>query len=474
MENKVIIKCFETPKCKYFYDRYSNTVVRVDNKEYDVLKEIEFQYGGIEGKDIVLKFVNSGLLKKTRIQEIKHPEEENIDYWVNEQMSHLILQVTQQCNLRCSYCAYSGNYYNREHSNQRMGIDIARKAIDYYIAHANSSEKYTIGFYGGEPLLEFDLIRQCVDYCLIKRLDRPIKYQMTTNATLLTADKVAFCEKYGFDLLISLDGDKNEHDINRKFRNGQGSFDTIIDNLKALRCQYPWYYREHVRFNTVVNPKVNLPKVLDFIKYSSLFEPGQNTLNTVSPVGLKRKELREYNCNYWIPEAYELLKVMLYMLGKMPREDTNYLYRMLIFEINRVYRELEIHSTEGIVEQHGGPCIPGARRVFVTVAGELYPCERVSEQSEFMCIGTLEEGFNYKNMKYLLNGAAVLREKCKCCWNIRLCKICTAELDVCNKEIFQQLIDKRCCKSKAETLNNFRILCILLELGYVPMAGEEY
>lgn len=74
------------------------------------------------------------------------------------------MQVTQNCNLRCQYCVYSGSYINRVHNNKRMSVEVAKQAIDFLVKHSENSKEISIGFYGGEPLLEVPLIREVVDY----------------------------------------------------------------------------------------------------------------------------------------------------------------------------------------------------------------------------------------------------------------------------------------------------------------------
>jgi organic radical activating enzyme len=102
----------------------------------------------------------------------------------------MILQVTQQCNLRCQYCAYSGAYYNRTHNSARMSFETAKRAIDFLLARSHESDHVHVGFYGGEPLLEFDLIKRCVDYVKKSVEGRSITFGITTNATLLNDEKI--------------------------------------------------------------------------------------------------------------------------------------------------------------------------------------------------------------------------------------------------------------------------------------------
>ena len=163
---KVLIKCVQTPTQKYFYDRSLDSVVRVDDEEYQILKTVEKTKQVPDG--LLRRFVNNGLLRETAIEEIEHPESENLHLLAEHYMGNLILQVTQQCNLRCKYCAYSGNYYNRSHTSERMDFETAQKAIDFYLARSDKADQLAVSFYGGEPLLEFELIKKKTHFIIIK------------------------------------------------------------------------------------------------------------------------------------------------------------------------------------------------------------------------------------------------------------------------------------------------------------------
>lgn len=123
---KVLIKCIQTPMQKYFYDRSLDSVVMVNDEEYQILKTVEKTKLVPDG--VLRRFVKSGLLRETAIEEIEHPETENLHLLAEHYMGNLILQVTQQCNLRCKYCAYSGNYYNRSHTSNRMDFRDSQKS----------------------------------------------------------------------------------------------------------------------------------------------------------------------------------------------------------------------------------------------------------------------------------------------------------------------------------------------------------
>lgn len=138
----------------YLFDAMTNSIVSINKDNYKALKGYIDGDRGTENMAVLESFQNMGYCRESSIEEIVHYSIDDYASHINN-LQMLTLQVTQNCNLRCSYCVYSGNYKNRTHSNLRMSFDVAKKAIDYLFEHSINLEKVSIGFYGGEPLLEF-------------------------------------------------------------------------------------------------------------------------------------------------------------------------------------------------------------------------------------------------------------------------------------------------------------------------------
>lgn len=464
-EKEIIIKCFKTLRNYYFYDRYTNSVVKVSPDEYNILKRIE-EDGIIPVDEKCLsKYIEKGLLQKRRTIEIKHPLYDEVEYYAANRVMELILQVTQQCNLRCSYCAYSGNYYNREHSDKRMSFEVAKRSMDFYFEHTGDMDELAIAFYGGEPLLEFSLIQKCVEYAEEKVKDKSLAFYITTNGTLLTDKVISFLVEHNFRLTISLDGKKEEHDINRRFRNGKGSFDLIIQNLQRIK-DYNGGYFSTVRYNTVINPKADLKSVLEYFSQSQLFNPQLVNMNMLADSGLKDDSLLATGESFWIPRRYEHMKVLLYMINKIKHEDLHPLYIGQVMPIENFYKDLRNHYAEALAMHHGGPCVAGTRRLFVNTTGYFYPCERVSESVQEMQIGSVDQGFNYEKMREILNIGRLTKEQCLECWNLRLCEMCVGAIDPVDGELTKEGKLRRCTQSFEEKLYDLRELCTLVENGY--------
>ncbi|WP_336247428.1 radical SAM protein [Methanothrix soehngenii] len=150
----------------------------------------------------------------------------------------------------CRYCSFSDFYeYNRGYSDKYMDFDTAKKAIDYFISLLNEGKKYNpirkpaLGFYGGEPLLNFGLIKKCIEYIESIYNDYEIIYTITTNGSMLDKKRANWLMEHDFIIFVSLDGPEDEHDRLRIYENGKGSFRDVIKNVtRIIRKGYKEIY----------------------------------------------------------------------------------------------------------------------------------------------------------------------------------------------------------------------------------------
>lgn len=468
---KYIFKCFKTPKKKYVYDRHTNSVFSVSDQEYDEFCKIELGKLSADESKVFQQFQKMGVLQENVIEEIENPGSIFLEHHAENRLYQLILQVTQQCNLRCGYCAYSGIYaQNRKHSSKRMNFETAKKAIDFFIERTSEMDKIHISFYGGEPLLEFDLMRRCVEYAKDMVEGKELTFGITTNGTLLTDEIVEFLSTNEFHLMISLDGSKKEHDANRKFMSGEGSFDLIMENVRHIKETFPEYGNK-IMFNTVLNPKSNLSCVLEFFSTDDVLADNHIIFNSVNEDGLETE--LEYEESYDLIRRYEYLKVLLFLIGKISKEAVSKLMRDAINQNKEFYQILNKHYPILKKFHHNGPCMPGIRRLFITVDGKFFPCEKVSETSDFYCIGTLETGFSLKKMEQLLNIGKYTKEECKSCWILQNCSICADQFEpnedcaVCKKNKLA-----KCFEEKMRIEDCLYEICVLREFGYEPVTGS--
>lgn len=402
-----------------FFSSWINEDEKQADKEVD--KEIE--------EDIQFLIDQEYLSEKRDIQKVEHFESEILKDLYQNNMGTVILQVTQNCNLRCEYCVYSGSYVNRVHSNKRMSYDTAMKAIDFLASHSSNSDEISIGFYGGEPLLEIDLIKKAVLYSGKVFAEKKLSYNITTNATLLSLEIADFLVANEFNITISLDGPKSIHNKNRIFAgSNKGTFDIIMKNVEKIRKKYP-FYEKKISFNAVIDLTQNVSCSNEFfLNYEAV--KGLNVNGTfINPVS--RKEEMLYDPSLYAISNYETFKVYLYACNKkMFKNYEPTLYGSEIASIKQSMCERYIGKS-GDEEQisPGGQCLPGIQRFFVTVDGCFYPCERVDETSKELCIGDLDNGMNISNALKILNIAAETGEQCKKCWCFKMCYQCIAKAE---------------------------------------------
>ena len=132
--DEIIFKTFSTYKHHYIYDRHTDAIIRLPVNEYNEMQLIEKGELQTTESAVFFKLAKLGLLEPNIIEKIEHPSSVIIEQHLKTRIKQLILQVTQECNLRCKYCVYSGEYKGfRKHSNHRMSFETAKKAIDFFI-----------------------------------------------------------------------------------------------------------------------------------------------------------------------------------------------------------------------------------------------------------------------------------------------------------------------------------------------------
>ncbi len=342
---------------------------------------------------------------------------------LERKIEKITLQVTQSCNLRCTYCIYSenGNLSQRSHSSLQMSFETAKRALDFYRVHSEDTSKIHIGFYGGEPLLSFPMIRQIIAYSEKIFSGKSISYDMTTNATLLTDEIIDYLNEKKVSVMLSLDGSKRAHDLNRKFPDGKGSFASIMDNLGNYFEKAP----ENVSgfyINTVITPNQDYDEVVQLYNIPMLKKSGlQSTLVEEDAVPLQPST--EYQEKYSTDYFRALVETFR---GKKINYPNKLIKRDLMATIDSIHKMKT--NIVGRVSAPSGPCVPGKLRLFVNCVGEFYPCERVNE-NQLMKIGSLEQGIDYQQVETILNIGRISSEKCRTCWAFSLCNICAKRID---------------------------------------------
>lgn len=471
MNNKPFIHTFESGNSHFIYDVNTDKILKVDKDVYTYLNNL-LENPGCEIKlepkteESINTLINYGFLKTSRVKKTLHPGTKYLDYQVKNKLASITLQVTQNCNLRCEYCIYSGGYKNRVHANKKMDIATAKRCVDYLISHSKESNAVNIGFYGGEPLLEFELIKEVVNYSKKVGEGKEIYFNLTTNATLFNEEIVEFFVKNKITVMISLDGDKEIHDKSRVFAiSGKGSYDVVVKNINYIKNNYPEYYKEHITFNTVINQENEYERIDDFISKNETFKDSIFLSSIIN--SNYTDKVRVASEKFITDKKYDRFLTLLSKLDFVNDKNLSPLSELerLALEDFRSEKNIDERSELPEVWHHGGPCIPGVFRLFVTSEGEFLPCEKVSECSKLGTIGSLDTGIDLEKAKEVLNIGQFYEKKCFDCWAYGYCDVCIARVDDTNCE--KENIQPSDCDKILYTLENtMKDYCVLKSLGY--------
>ena len=466
---KPLIHLLHSPHGYYLFETNRNEIVPIDEELYRILYQMMNDTEDVEAlwqHPKVVHIMKMGYLSANRPKEIKHPMTAYLESFLLNKMEGMTLQLTQNCNFRCSYCLY--NEHNtgkqRRHANNTMSLETAKKGIDFLHAHSRDSERISLGFYGGEPLLEFRMIEEIIDYAKMKFFGRKLHFHMTTNGSLLTDEVAEFCMKHNISVLVSIDGPKEIHDKNRVFaETGDGTFDTIMGNLNEIKAKCPDFL-EKLRINMVVDPRNDFDCLNSMFVEFDVFSKDRVNSSYVDDAYFEEKLL--YSDEFIAKDVYS---EFVSYLNSLKRIDDDAVSPVSQKSVQRLRDEKNrMRSMEKLPEigAPSGPCLPGITRLLVDVHGKIFPCERCSETAEVMNIGSLDEGFDIDKALMLLNIAQRHQDECKDCWAFLHCQICASQIEE-DGQFSDEKRRKRCEQVKRDVHSKFLNMIMLDEVNTI-------
>jgi len=430
---KPFIQLFRTPNQCYCFDVNRHEFLAIDEDSYwyldRLLKSNIDNEDTLDEPQAITDLRASGYLSdESAVKSIKHPYSDYIELFLDRNLGHMTLQLTQDCNLRCKYCIYAESETSRQrsHARKKMNFETAKRAIGFLWDHSVDSSKVNVGFYGGEPLLEFALLQQLVDYCKEVFSGKELSFSITTNGTLLNDEMIYYLEKHNIPLAISLDGIKEVNDKNRVFANGEGTYDVIMKNIQRIKEIAP-RLAQNMHVNMVVDP------ANDYDCFNSACLEGAELDKLVVSPSIVDFDYEDKNAiyseDYSAKSEYQHFLALLERVNRLKQEDVSPLANS---SMGALWDKcLKLQNIPGLhnIDVPSGPCVPGQMRLFVDVAGRFFPCERVSETSPAMCIGSLDDGFDHSSIYNQLNIGALTEDECKKCWCFRHCLLCVKKAD---------------------------------------------
>ena len=315
----------------------------------------------------------------------------------NTVVKALCLHIAHSCNLNCEYCfAAQGKYHGKD---SLMSFETGKRALDFLIENSGTRRNLEVDFFGGEPLLNFEVVKQLVKYArsIEKEHNKNFRFTLTTNGVLIDDDVIDFCNAEMDNVVLSLDGRKEIHDFSRKDIGGAGSYDKILPKFKEFvkrRGEKSYYMRGTF---TSRNP--------DFVKdILHMADLGFKELS-MEPVVCKPTE--EYALtDEHLPtllEQYELLAKEMIARRGTDKEFTFYHYM------------LDLENGPCIYKRITG-CGSGTEYMAVTPTGELYPCHQFVGDKDYL-LGNIYDGVtNTQKVDEFKMCNAYAKDECKDCF----------------------------------------------------------
>lgn len=309
----------------------------------------------------------------------------------------LCLNIAHDCNLRCRYCFASSGAYGGS-KRELMSFDVAKRAIDFLIANSGTRQHCEVDFFGGEPLLNFDVVKDIIAYIREQEEihNKIFKLTLTTNGMLLDKEKVAYLNDNHISMVLSLDGRKEVHDSMRPNVAGQGSYETVLKNLQ--------YAVQHRNGEEYYVRGTYTAKNLDFTNdVVSMADAGFDELSMEPVIGEDGDYIITEEHLPRIKEEYETL-TKEFLKRKFSGRGFNF------FHFN--------------VDLYRGPCMAkrlrgcgaGHEYMAITPNGDIYPCHQFVGDESYI-IGTVYDGLtNFDIPKTFRETNVLTKDQCIDCW----------------------------------------------------------
>lgn len=472
-KQKPLIKLVRTPNGYYFFETNQDTIHEVDRETYLELERMMNHGGSVSESASLTALREEGWLSDHRPLEIRNTLMEQVDYRLEHHLSQLNLQITQSCNLRCIYCPYSVNtdpLLSRTHTGKRMSFETAKKAIDYMADRSDDMESVAVSFYGGEPLICFPLMKQCIEYAETVFDGKEVRFYITTNATLMTDSVIDYLAAHKVYITFSLDGPKPVHDRHRCTADGSPTYDLVMETLRKTVTRYGNDAVKYVNINMVINPSDDFDAIIQWLE-DPVFR-GMIIRTAFAEDDYLEKKFpmsREFRKKY----TYQLALSWLDYLGIVDGLKTNKLSDAAVYQgESDGFSSLNESGLLPEVMSPGGPCIAGVRKLFVNTDGNFYPCEKVNELSPCMCIGNVDRGIDPDQVKRHLNIGQLTAETCRQCWAIVHCAVCQRMADG-GEELSAVVKNRNCGSVRENTMKTIRTNLMLRELQRMQTKGQE-
>lgn len=388
----------------YILDEIENNIIKVINK-----------YPGVKGLDTLLRkygepivterideLLRNDILKKKEGKKEDDAKCPSYDIDTPGTINSIDILISEDCNLACKYCFVRNGHYRGK--SALMKSDVGEKTIDFLIQKSGDKKDLFICFFGGEPLVNFEVLGNIVVYALEegKKYEKFFHFSLTTNGTLISDEIVEFIDKHKITVLVSIDGDMHSHNQNRPLSGGGDSYSKIVNNLKKLDQRNISYSARA----TVTSFTKN--KIAE--NYAHLISLGFKRIHFENALAPKGKVF--INNKKDIEEIKKQYSCISRKINKTIKSGQPYNIETFPFPLQRIItKETKLYS-----------CTAGKGYISVDVNGDIYLCHRLVGERSFYSGNVIEDTYNAKWSEIIRNGMSVEnRKKCRKCWARYIC-----------------------------------------------------
>lgn len=367
---------------------------------------------------------------------------------INTDLETLVLQLTQRCNMACTYCVYSGHYgHMRTRKNEDMSYEVIGKSIDYFLTHSRPEKARSVIFYGGEAMLCFDRIKWAVAYVHKKNPEKNIRFSISANGLILFEEHLEWLSRNeDVSVLITLNGER--HDTYRLTVSGAGSLDVVLSNIENAKRNYPEVWRNQIGFIANINESDELDALERFYRPLGKFPNLITKISTVHGDSYISEQIKKNVNADWINDGINNNWLQRYI--KHDDAILKAYFDTLFYEIHHRYI-----SADRISIVHS--CLPMEVSLFVRTDGNFNMCTRVTDNLE---LGNIYTGYNENSLRYLYEGMIEFsNNNCRRCWAQRICGYCFQDLLDINGHFYTQLPDNMCKRMQDNAYHLLNAYC---------------
>lgn len=415
-------------------DEIENNIVNVVKKSYanNGLKKLKEKYG----ERVILKkteemLINGILKNKGGKNEtaVNLPSKHDVNI-----INSIDILISEDCNLACKYCFVKNGQYHGK--SDLMELNVGEKTIDFLIQKSGNRKDMFVCFFGGEPLLNFGIIKKLIPYALEKgRINnKSFHFSITTNATLLNEEIINFISKYQIKVTISIDGDMGSHNKNRPISKGGDSYTQIFGNLKKLN-----QHNINCAARTTVS-SFTKGRIVD--NFEHLVSLGFNRIHIENAYAPKGKVFITNKGD--IEDIKKQYSHLTKKIIKRIESDQRFNIETIPLPLGKIVNKSMVSHS----------CKAGRGYVTVDVNGDIYLCHRLVGKDKFLLGNVIEGTYNLKLPKAISNEMNVdNRKQCKKCWARYICGGgCYAVNYEFNKDI--SLVPGIYCQHKKHTIKS--------------------